>query len=114
MPSPLFPSAAALRNTFPSTTALTPPPESAKTSSRSKYPPARQELYGAWSAIDDAKAKAGQLSEQAVEELSAKAQPSGKIELYSGQYYAACTFGGLLACVSVLSSRDTRCCGLGD
>ncbi|KAK7726076.1 Cu/Pi carrier [Botryosphaeria dothidea] len=98
MPSPLFPSAAALRNTFPSTTALTPPSESAKTSSRSKYPPARQELYGAWSAIDDAKAKAGQLSEQAVKELGAKAQPSGKIELYSGQYYAACTFGGLLAC----------------
>lgn len=110
----MFPSAAALRNTFPSTTALTPPSESAKTSSRSKYPPARQELYGAWSAIDDAKAKAGQLSEQAVKELGAKAQPSGKIELYSGQYYAACTFGGLLACVSVLSSRDTRCCGLGD
>lgn len=25
--------------------------------------------------------------------------PNGKIELYSGQYYASCAIGGLLACV---------------
>lgn len=46
----------------------------------------------------------GQLSDEAVKEYekaSAKAQEkAGKIELYSAKYYAACTFGGLLACVS--------------
>jgi solute carrier family 25 (mitochondrial phosphate transporter), member 3 len=25
---------------------------------------------------------------------------AGKIELYSAKYYAACTFGGIMACVS--------------
>lgn len=68
---------------------------------RSKYE-ARTDLYGAWSAVDDAKNKAGQLGNAAVKEFekaSAAAQAkTGKIELYSGKYYASCTFGGLLAC----------------
>ena len=65
---------------------------------------ARADLYPAWSVADDAKAKASQLSNEATKEFekaSAKAQAkAGKIELYSPKYYAACTFGGLLACVS--------------
>ena len=65
---------------------------------------ARPELYGAFSVVDDTKDKAKQLSAEAQKEFDkavAKAKPAtGKMELYSGSYYAACTFGGLLACVS--------------
>lgn len=64
----------------------------------------RMELYPAYSISDDAKSKAKQLSKEAVEEFNAaskKAQAAtGGIELFSPKYYAACTFGGLLACVS--------------
>lgn len=46
--------------------------------------------------------KAQKLSDAAVQEFekaSTKAQEkAGKIELYSPKYYAACTFGGLMAC----------------
>jgi solute carrier family 25 phosphate transporter 3 len=67
---------------------------------------ARSELYPAWSIVDDAKNKASKLSAEAAKEFekaSAKAQAkAGKIELYTPKYYAACTFGGLLACVSGL------------
>jgi solute carrier family 25 phosphate transporter 3 len=66
---------------------------------------ASSELYTTWSVVDDAKNKANALSAEATNELekaSAKVQAkTGHIELYSAQYYAACTFGGLLACVSV-------------
>jgi solute carrier family 25 phosphate transporter 3 len=52
--------------------------------------------------VDDAKDKAAKLSNAAVKELekasSAAQAKTGKIELYSLQYYATCTFGGLLAC----------------
>ena len=60
--------------------------------------------FTAWSAADDVKTKANALSEEAQKEIakaSSKAQAkAGKIELYSPKFYAACTFGGLLACVS--------------
>jgi len=63
---------------------------------------ARSDLYQAWSVVDDAKNKANALSAEAAKEFekaSAKAQAkTGHIELYTVQYYAACTFGGLLAC----------------
>ncbi|KAH6709448.1 mitochondrial phosphate carrier protein-like protein, partial [Leptodontidium sp. MPI-SDFR-AT-0119] len=63
---------------------------------------ARAELYPTWSTIDDAKKKASALSAEAAKEFekaSAKAQAkAGTIELYTAKYYAACTFGGLLAC----------------
>jgi solute carrier family 25 phosphate transporter 3 len=65
---------------------------------------ARTELYSAWSVVDDAKVKAKKIGNEATKEFekaSSKAQATaGKIELYTGKYYAACTFGGLLACVS--------------
>ncbi|OIW34716.1 mitochondrial carrier [Coniochaeta ligniaria NRRL 30616] len=63
---------------------------------------ARPELYGAYSVVDDAKNKAQKLSNEATREFeiaSQKAQAKvGGIELYSGKYYATCTFGGLMAC----------------
>lgn len=67
---------------------------------------AQTELYPTWSVVDDAKSKAKALSAEAQVEFdkaSAKAQAkAGHIELYTAKYYAACTFGGLLACVSLL------------
>lgn len=68
----------------------------------------RPELCVAYSIVDDAKGKTRKLSAEAAAEFekaasAAKAKPGG-IELYSGTYYAACTFGGLLACVSVFCS----------
>jgi len=67
---------------------------------------ARPELYGAYSVVDDAKNKAHKLSAEATREFevaSQKAQAKvGGIELYTGKYYAACTFGGMMACVSPL------------
>lgn len=63
---------------------------------------AKEELYPIWSATDDAKNKASQLSDAAAAELekaSSKVQEkTGKIELYSPRFYAACTIGGVLAC----------------
>lgn len=76
------------------------------TTSSSKQTPApvKHDLYTAWSVVDDAKNKANTLSAEATKEFekaSAKAQAkAGHIELYTAKYYAACTFGGLLACVS--------------
>lgn len=63
------------------------------------------DLFPAWSAVDDIKHKAEHLSEEAQREIQKASQiaqaKAGKIELYSPKYYAACTIGGLLACVSV-------------
>lgn len=61
---------------------------------------ARMDLYSAYSVVDKSK----KLSAEATAEFnkaSATAQAkTGQIELYSGKFYAACTFGGLMACVS--------------
>lgn len=94
--SPLHPSKDALQGNFYS-------PFLVKT--RSPYQ-ACTELFPAHSSVvEDAKGKAKQLSAEATaefEKASAKAQAkAGHIELYSGKYYAACTFGGLMACVSI-------------
>ncbi|GIZ43606.1 hypothetical protein CKM354_000682500 [Cercospora kikuchii] len=59
-------------------------------------------LYTSWDVTEDAKNKATQLSDKAAAELAKASniaqEKTGKIELYSGKYYAACTFGGLMAC----------------
>jgi len=72
---------------------------------RSTEYPLQRPIFSAWSAAETAetaKAKAGQVTDAAVqqyEKASAKAQAkTGNIELYSGKYYAACTVGGILAC----------------
>jgi solute carrier family 25 (mitochondrial phosphate transporter), member 3 len=66
---------------------------------------ARDHLYTTWSVADDAKAKANQLSDAAVKEFEKASgktqQATGKIQMFSAEYYAACTFGGLLACVRI-------------
>lgn len=68
----------------------------------SKTPVEPRTSFYAWSTIDDVKDKANKLSDEAAKEFekaSAKAQAkAGHIELYSAKYYAACTFGGLMAC----------------
>ena len=60
-------------------------------------------------AFFDVKAKAAALGTGAQKEYqkaSAAAQAkAGTIELYSAKYYAACTLGGLLACVSLVVSN---------
>jgi solute carrier family 25 phosphate transporter 3 len=74
------------------------------TQSEPEVVPERPAPFPAWSAIDDAKSKADAVAHQAEREYnlaSKKAQEkAGKIEPGSLKYYAACTFGGLLACVS--------------
>jgi len=103
-----IPSSAALHSTFCSSNPVTIIQQKVQQPPRTKYQ-ARPELYGAWSAVDDAKAKASQLSDKAVKEFdkaSATAQAkTGHIEMYSAKFYAACTFGGLLACVSAASPQ---------
>jgi hypothetical protein len=95
----LFPSQGALNSVFASQHPLT----------RAKTPPQTQTLvqrqpFNAWSAVDNIKETGNKISGEVkkdYEKASQKAQgKAGKIELYSGKYYAACTFGGLLACVS--------------
>ena len=93
----LFPTQSALNEAFSS-----PPPFS---SPRAKKPTSAPN-FSVWSVAEDAKSKAGALSSEAAKEIqkaSSTAQAkTGQIELYSTKYYAACTFGGLIACVGIL------------
>ena len=70
--------------------------------------PRRRNPFPAWSVIDDPKKSADSLAKEATREFnlaSEKVQAkTGHIEPWSPKYYAACTVGGLLACVSSLSS----------
>ncbi|CAK7267180.1 Cu/Pi carrier [Sporothrix epigloea] len=63
---------------------------------------AHPERCVAYSVVDDAKDRAQKLSHEAAKEfekgVAASRPKKQSIELYSGTYYAACTFGGLLAC----------------
>ncbi|KAJ6178474.1 hypothetical protein N7519_008935, partial [Penicillium mononematosum] len=65
-------------------------------------PPAKNRPFTAWSALDDVKTKADSIAHEASREFdvaSHKAQEkTGKIEPGSLKYYAACTYGGMLAC----------------
>lgn len=104
---PIFPSQGALASVFVShhpvsrqEKGVKPQPTEAAT------PSTRQRnVFPAWSAIDDVKNKAGSLGGGAAKELEKAShlaqEKTGKIELYSGKYYASCIFGGLLACVSI-------------
>jgi solute carrier family 25 (mitochondrial phosphate transporter), member 3 len=111
----LYPRYEILQQNFASSTSFGRPQNGLKPKV-SRYQ-ARPELYGAYSVVDDAKSKTKQLGAEATKEFeraSAAAQAkAGTIELYSGKYYAACTFGGLLACVSLshqlLLWLDTNC-----
>lgn len=102
-----FPGTGALHNSFSSSNPSTILQQKIQPPPRSKHE-ARSELYGAWSVSEDAIAKSKQLSDKAVKEFdkaSAAAQAkTGQIEMYSPKFYAACIFGGLLACVSYPNS----------
>jgi solute carrier family 25 phosphate transporter 3 len=99
----LFPSSETLQRTFVSPYSRGASQTKATASGPTPYQ-ARLDLYPAYSVIDDAKNKAQKLSAEASKEFEAASQKAqakaGKMELYSGKYYAACTFGGLMACVS--------------
>ncbi|KAI0021034.1 mitochondrial carrier domain-containing protein [Xylariomycetidae sp. FL0641] len=92
----LFPSQHTLAQSFGSSP-LAPraPPRTSATVNSSSKPT----YWGAAYSVTD---KAKELSAEAQAEFDkaskAAQAKAGKIELYSGKYYAACTFGGLLAC----------------
>lgn len=69
--------------------------------------PARPQ-FSIWSVAEDARSKANVLSQEArreIQKASAATQAkTGKIELYSAEYFAACTAGGLLACVGIVET----------
>lgn len=71
--------------------------------------PRRRNPFPAWSVIDDPKKSADSLAKEATREFnlaSEKVQAkTGHIDPWTPKYYAACTVGGLLACVSSLSSK---------
>ncbi|CAK7214887.1 Cu/Pi carrier [Sporothrix bragantina] len=100
MSSTLFPRYDALQKGFG--TAHGPAVTHRPASVRAPVPKIRPELCVAYSVVDDARDKANKLSNEAAREFEkgvAAAKPKKQsIELYSGTYYAACTFGGLLAC----------------
>ncbi len=111
MPS-LYPTLDALQQAFPSSYGQ-PKAKPRITGGATPYQ-ARTDLYPAYSVVDDAKNKAQKLGAEAAKEFEAASQKaqhnSGRIELYSGKYYAACTFGGLLACVSPSLPRGGYSC----
>lgn len=69
--------------------------------------PKLHQPFPAYSVIEDTKSKTDAMTKEASREFntaSQKAQSAtGKIEPWSGKYYAACTVGGLLACVRPLT-----------
>ena len=103
-----FPSSSAINVVFSSRHPLT--------AARSQESPTLKPLqtkntepkFSIWSVAEDAQSKANVLSEEAQREIkkaSAAAQAkTGQIELYSAQFYAACSFGGLIACVGIVES----------
>ncbi|OJJ48598.1 hypothetical protein ASPZODRAFT_130677 [Penicilliopsis zonata CBS 506.65] len=57
--------------------------------------PRKREVFPAWSVIEEAKKEAVREYNVASQKAQAK---TGKIEPWTTKYYAACTFGGMLAC----------------
>ena len=99
--STLFPAPAALKSSFA--------PSSPFRRGAAPQPKPRSDDFTIYSAVDDVKSKAGQLRQEAQAEyskLSKEAQvKTGEIPLYSGKYFAACTIGGILACVCSTAPR---------
>ena len=95
----LFPDSTAIYNNFLPTSCFYKPPKPAAH-------PQKRPIFSTWSAADTVKDKAVELTDVAAKEIekaSGKTQAKvGGIELYSGKYYAACTLGGIMACVRCL------------
>lgn len=105
----LFPTQGTLSDTFSSKLPFGQADSSAQLNKRSaQTSPA--DRYSTWSASEDIKNKASALSQEAASELRKSSQAiqarTGQIELHSAKYYAACTFGGLLACVGILAEHS--------
>lgn len=68
---------------------------------------AKNRPFTAWSALDDVKTKADGIANEASREFNVASQKAqqktGKIQPGSLKYYVACTFGGMMACVSSFS-----------
>ena len=96
----LFPNQSAISQTFLPTSPFYRPAKPVEH-------PQKRPIFSSWAAAETVKDKAVQLTDAAAKEYekaSDKAQAKvGGIELYSGKYYAACTVGGILACVRSLS-----------
>lgn len=92
----LFPNSSALSQHFAPTSCFYKPQQAIEH-------PQKRPIFSSWAAADQVKDKAVELTDKAAaeyEKASNKAQAKvGGIELYSGKYYAACTIGGILACV---------------
>ncbi|KAI0147563.1 mitochondrial phosphate carrier protein [Xylariaceae sp. FL1272] len=97
----LFPSQHTLHQTF-GTQWHSPYSRSAPAQRKATPRQARPDLHIAASVVDDAKNKAAKLSAEAQKEFDKASEAAqaktGKIELYSPGFYAAATFGGLMAC----------------
>lgn len=93
----MFPSQGVIAGVFapqhPLTRSRTQPPRPAAPASTKRNP------FPAWSAVETTKEKYNAASQKAQ-------ATTGKIEMYSFKYYVACTFGGLLACVSTWPVLD--------
>ena len=65
-----------------------------------------RQLFPAWSAVDDAKKRSNAIAAEAAREFDVASkmaqEKTGKIEPWTPKYYAACTVGGMLACVGLL------------
>lgn len=91
-----------MSNAFPSQHPLKRHPQTSGTAEWKREP------FPAWSVVEDTKKKADALGKEAAREyniVSQKAQSkTGKIEPWTAKYYAACTVGGLMACVRAICS----------
>ncbi len=109
--APLFPTTTILQDTFSSQILFARPTSTPSTAPKSTYVPLSRR-FSTWSAVDDVRSKAGVLSSEAQKEIakasSAAQAKTGQIELYSAKYYAACTLGGLIACVSIQDEEKLR------
>ena len=107
MSSP-FPSQNVLYTSFASSAFLARP----RTTASAQGTPPTKPLWTTWSAIDNVKDKAEKVSKEAAREYekasSVAQKKAGGIELYSAKYYAACTFGGIIACVSARFPRTLQ------
>ena len=86
----LYPTHSTLHTAFSSQSPFARRPADANVSKPSKIAP--RNIFNTWSAVDDAKSKAGQLTAEAQRELEkaslAVRAKTGQIELYSLNYYA--------------------------
>lgn len=73
----------------------------------------KMQPFPAFSVVEDTKSKTNAMTKEASREFNAASQKAqlatGKIEPWSGKYYAACTVGGLLACVRSLTLFNLNC-----